>query len=109
MLAAGVFEGAQNESAATVILHVVRQILPGDVGCAALVWALDRKARAVVLVVLLGRRGHCSCEVPTDCTSDEGARDAGEITKRGRENLLLINKCSLYCILNNCLLKCDKM
>lgn len=52
VFAACVFEGAENERAAAVVLHVVRQVLSGDVGCAALVWALDRKARAVVLVVL---------------------------------------------------------
>lgn len=52
MFAAGVFEGAENERAATVVLHVVGQVLSGDVGRATLVRALDRKARAVVLVVL---------------------------------------------------------
>lgn len=60
VFAAGVFEGAENERAATVVLHMVSQILPGDVGCATLVWALDRKARAVVLMVLQEEsRGRC--------------------------------------------------
>lgn len=57
MLAAGVFEGAENERAAAVVLHMVSQILSGDIGCAALVWALDRKPRAVVLVVLQRSQG----------------------------------------------------
>lgn len=52
VFAAGVFERTKNESAAAVVLDVVGQILSGDVGGAALVWALDRKAGAVVLVVL---------------------------------------------------------
>lgn len=52
MLAAGIFEGAEDERAAAVVLHVVSQILSGDVGSPALVWTLDREARAVVLVVL---------------------------------------------------------
>lgn len=56
MFAAGVFKGAEDERAATVVLHVIGQVLSGDVGCAALVWALDRKPRAVVLVVLQERR-----------------------------------------------------
>lgn len=59
MLAAGVFERAENERAATVVLHMVSQIFSGDVGCAALIWALHRKARAVVLVVLLRSEGQC--------------------------------------------------
>lgn len=52
VFAAGVFEGAENECTAAVVLHMISQVLSGDVGCAALVWALDRKSRAVVLVVL---------------------------------------------------------
>lgn len=52
MFAAGVFEGTENERAAAVVLHMVSQVLPGDVGCTALVWALYRKPRAVVLMVL---------------------------------------------------------
>lgn len=52
VFAAGVFEGAENERAATIVLHMISQILSGDVGCATLVRALDRKPRAVVLVVL---------------------------------------------------------
>lgn len=52
MFATGVFEGAEDERAAAVVLHVVSQILSGDVGRPALVWTLDREARAVVLVVL---------------------------------------------------------
>lgn len=59
MFAAGVFEGAENERAATVVLYMVSQILPGNVGCATLVWALDRKSRAVVLVVLPGEKRQC--------------------------------------------------
>lgn len=64
VFAASVFEGAENERAAAVVLHMVSQVLPGDVGCAALVWALDRKPRAVVLVVLQrsqGQRYHVHC------------------------------------------------
>lgn len=57
MFAAGVFEGAENERAAAVVLHVVSQILSGDVGCATLVWTLDREPRAVVLVVLQRESG----------------------------------------------------
>lgn len=56
MFAAGVFEGAENKCAATVLLHMVGQILPGDVGGATLVWALNRKPRAMELMVLLGRK-----------------------------------------------------
>lgn len=52
VFATGVFEGAEDERAAAVVLHVVSQILSGDVGRPALVWTLDREARAVVLVVL---------------------------------------------------------
>lgn len=52
MFAAGVFEGAEDERAAAVVLDVVGQVLPGDVGRAALVRTLDGEARAVVLVVL---------------------------------------------------------
>lgn len=52
VFAAGVFKGAENERTAAVVLHVVSQVLSGDVGRAALVWALHRKSRAVVLVVL---------------------------------------------------------
>ena len=57
MFAAGVFEGAENEGTAAVVLHVVGQILPGNVGRATLVGTLDRKSRAVVLVVLPGSQG----------------------------------------------------
>ena len=57
VLAAGVFKWAEHERAAAVVLHVIGQVLAGDVGCAALVGALDREAGAVVLVVLeLGRK-----------------------------------------------------
>lgn len=59
MFAACFFERAENERAAAVVLHMVRQILSGDVWCAALVWALDRKPRAVELVVLQRRWGQC--------------------------------------------------
>lgn len=52
MFAACVFEGAEDESAAAVVLHVVRQVLAGDVGRPTLVGTLDGKPRAVVLVVL---------------------------------------------------------
>lgn len=52
MFAAGIFEGAENERTAAIVLHVVSQVLSGDVGRAALVRALHRKPRAVVLVVL---------------------------------------------------------
>lgn len=52
VFAAGVFEGAEDERAAAVVLDVVGQVLPGDVGRAALVRTLDGEARAVVLVVL---------------------------------------------------------
>lgn len=58
VFAASVFEGAENERAATVVFDMVSQILAGDVGRATLVWALDRKPRAVVLVVLY-RIGWC--------------------------------------------------
>ena len=59
MFAASVFERAENERTAAVVFHMVSQIFAGNVGCAALIWALDRKARAVVLVVLLrGQRQH---------------------------------------------------
>ncbi len=54
VFAASVFKGAENECAAAVVLHMVSQILSGNVGCATLVWALHRKPRAVVLVVLQG-------------------------------------------------------
>lgn len=57
MFAAGIFKGAEDECTATVVLHMVSQILSGDVGCAALVWALDRKPRTVVLVVLQSSQG----------------------------------------------------
>lgn len=57
VFAAGVFEGAENERAAAVVLHVVSQILSGDVGCATLVGTLDREPRAVVLVVLQRESG----------------------------------------------------
>ncbi len=59
VFAAGIFEGAENERAAAVVLHMVSQILSGDVGCAALVRALDRKPRAVVLVVLQRSQEQC--------------------------------------------------
>lgn len=57
VFATGVFERAQNERTAAVVLHMVSQILSGNIGCATLVWALDRKPRAVVLVVLQGNQG----------------------------------------------------
>ena len=57
MFAARVFKGAEDKGAAAVVLHVVGQVLAGDVGRAALVGALDWEAGAVVLVVLeLGRK-----------------------------------------------------
>lgn len=52
VFAAGVFERTEDECVAAVVLDVVGQVLPGDVGSAALVWTLDREARAVILVVL---------------------------------------------------------
>lgn len=52
MFATGVFKGAEDERAATVVFHVVSQIFSGNVGRPALVWTLDRESRAVVLVVL---------------------------------------------------------
>lgn len=52
VFAASIFERAENERAAATVLYMVSQVLSGYVGCAALVWALDRKPRAVVLVVL---------------------------------------------------------
>lgn len=52
MFAASVFEGAEYKRTAAVVFHVVSQVLSGDVGRAALVWALHRKSRAVVLMVL---------------------------------------------------------
>lgn len=52
VFAAGVFEGAEYKRTAAVVLHVVSQVLSGDVRRTALVWALHRKSRAVVLVVL---------------------------------------------------------
>lgn len=52
VFAACVFEGAEDEGTATVVLHMVSQVLAGDVGRPALVRALDGKPRAVVLVVL---------------------------------------------------------
>lgn len=58
VFAAGVFEGAEDERAAAVVLHVVGQVLSGDVGCPALVRTLDGEARAVVLVVLQRTRQH---------------------------------------------------
>lgn len=57
MFAASIFKRAEDQSTAAVVLHVVRQVLPGDVGSAALVWALDRKARAVKLMVLWRKEG----------------------------------------------------
>lgn len=54
MFAACVFEGAEDKSTATVVLHVISQVLAGDVGRPALVRTLDGKPRAVVLVVLQG-------------------------------------------------------
>lgn len=59
MFAASVFEGAENECIAAVVLHVVGQVLPSDVRCATLVWALDRKSRAVVLMVLQRNERRC--------------------------------------------------
>lgn len=56
MFAAGVFERTEDECVAAVVLHVVGQVFTGDVGGAALVWTLDWKARAVVLVVLWRNR-----------------------------------------------------
>lgn len=52
MFAACIFEGAEDESTAAVVLDVVSQVLAGDVGRPTLVRTLDGKARAVVLVVL---------------------------------------------------------
>lgn len=52
MFAAGVFERTEDEGVAAVVLHVIGQVLAGDVGGAALVRTLDREARAVVLMVL---------------------------------------------------------
>lgn len=52
VFAACVFEGAEDEGTAAVVLHMVSQVLAGDVGRPALVRALDGKPRAVVLVVL---------------------------------------------------------
>lgn len=52
VFAACVFEGAEDESTAAVVLHMVSQVLAGDVGRPTLVRTLDGKPRAVVLVVL---------------------------------------------------------
>lgn len=52
VLAAGVFERTEDKCIAAVVLHMVGQVLPGNVGSAALVRTLDREARAVILVVL---------------------------------------------------------
>lgn len=52
VFAARVLKGAQDQRTAAVVLHVVGQVLAGDVGRAALVGTLDRKPGAVVLVVL---------------------------------------------------------
>lgn len=52
VFAPSIFEGAENEGTAAVVLNVVSQILSGDVGRATLIWALDREPRAVILVVL---------------------------------------------------------
>lgn len=52
MFAAGVLKGAEDERTATVVLHVVSQVFSSDVRCPTLVWTLDWKTRAVVLVVL---------------------------------------------------------
>lgn len=72
MFAACIFEGAEDESTAAVVLHVVSQVLAGDVGCPTLVWTLDGKPRAVVLVVL--QRKECSVKT--------GGRQEGEkVTK----------------------------
>lgn len=62
------FEGAEDEGAAAVVLHVVSQVLPGNVGCAALVRTLDGKSRAVILVVLQRRERRCQ-NVLNDSTS----------------------------------------
>lgn len=56
MFAAGIFEGAEDEGTATVLLHVIGQVLPGYVGGATLVWTCDWKPRAVVLMVLEGKK-----------------------------------------------------
>lgn len=61
MFAACIFEGAEDKSTAAVVLYVVSQVLAGDVGRPTLVWTLDGKPRAVVLVVL--QRKECSEEV----------------------------------------------
>lgn len=52
VFAACIFKGAEDESAAAVVLYMVGQVLAGDVGRPTLVGTLDGKARAVVLVVL---------------------------------------------------------
>lgn len=52
VFAAGIFEGTEDKRIAAVVLHVIGQVLPGDVRSAALVWTLDREAWAVILVVL---------------------------------------------------------
>lgn len=52
MFTAGFFEGAEDQRAAAALFHVIGQILPGDVRCAALIGALHREARAVKLMVL---------------------------------------------------------
>lgn len=58
MFAACIFEGAEDESTAAVVLHVVSQVLAGDVGRPALVRTLDGEPGTVVLVVL--QREECS-------------------------------------------------
>lgn len=56
MFAAGLLKGAEDQRAATALLHVVGQILTCDVRGAALIRTLHGKARAVVLMVLRDER-----------------------------------------------------
>lgn len=52
VFAASVFKWAQDQCTATIVLHMIGQVLPGDVRGAALIRTLDWETRAVVLMVL---------------------------------------------------------
>ena len=68
VLAACIFERAEDQGTAAILLHMVRQILPGDVGCTTLVWALDREPWAVVLVVLRDRERQTMLRIDSSYT-----------------------------------------
>lgn len=95
MFTACLFEGAENERAAAVVLHVVSQVLPGNVGCAALVRTLDGKSRAVILVVLQTRERRCqnvlngSTSYQNICYAGESLNGKLELKNRNEKQLIM--------------------